>query len=187
MIFPTVDKHASARFDELVDSYERRIFNLIYRLVGDYDEAADLTQDAFVAAYKAFDSFREDASPYTWLYRIAVNVCKNWFREKDRRRNTEGLSLDDGGIFPMNCVVVNGITDSLPTPEVVLEQGEMSRLVEEAILSLPEDYRIIAVLRDIQGLSYREIAEASNLSVDVVKTRLARARGMLRRKLEPYL
>lgn len=176
------DEHKSAAFDDLVDGYERRIFNLIYRLIGDYDEAADLTQDTFVAAYRSFESFRSDSSPYTWLYRIAVNVCKNRFRERERHPDIDSLPLED-------CEVVIGEGTAIhpPTPERALERQEMRRLVEEAIQSLPDDYRIVAVLRDLQGLSYQEIAEAADLSVDVVKTRIARARGMLRRKLEHHL
>jgi len=182
-----LDEEKAAVFDELVDRYERRIFNLIYRIIGDYDEAADLTQDTFVAAYRAFDNFRGDASAYTWLYRVAVNVCKNRFRELDKRRDMEGLSLDDGETGIGEVITDSGITTPLPTPERVVEREEMRRLVEDAIQSLPEDYRIVAVLRDLNGLTYREIAEAADLSVDVVKTRLARARGMLRKKLERYL
>lgn len=181
------DEEKSAVFDELVDRYERRIFNLIYRIVGDYDEAADLTQDTFVAAYRAFDGFRGDATAYTWLYRVAVNVCKNRFRELGKRRDIEGLSLDDGETGIGEVITESGITTPLPTPERAFEREEMRRLVEDAIQSLPEDYRIVAVLRDLNGLTYREIAEAADLSIDVVKTRLARARGMLRKKLERYL
>lgn len=182
-----LDTNSSADFDEIVDKYERRVFNLIYRLVGDYDEAADLTQDTFVAAYRSFEGFRADASPYTWLYRIAVNVCKNRFREKDRHKEVDGLELDADEIGVVGLSADCGLVDPPPTPERALERRELRRLVEEAIQSLPEDYRIVAVLRDLHGLSYREIAEAADLTLEVVKTRLARARGMLRKKLEHHL
>ena len=181
------DEKYSVDFDELVDRYERRIFNLIYRIIGDFDEAADLTQDTFVAAYRAFDNFRADSATYTWLYRIAVNVCKNRFRERSRQRGVEALSLDDQEMCFIEHVTDGGLSEPIPTPEKALEREEMRRLVEEAITDLPEDYRIVAVLRDIHGLTYREIAEAVDLSIDVVKTRLARARGMLRRRLQHYL
>lgn len=180
------DEQNQAAFDELVDRYERRIFNLVYRMIGDYDEAADLTQDTFVAAYRSFDGFRSEAGPYTWLYRIAVNVCKNRFRERDRR-GMESLSLDDDEILIGGQALQSTAACPLPSPERALEREEMRRLVEEAIQSLPDEYRIVAVLRDLHGLSYREIADAADLSIDVVKTRIARARGMLRRKLEHYL
>jgi RNA polymerase sigma-70 factor (ECF subfamily) len=176
----------SAAFDELVDRYERRIFNLIYRLVGEYEEAADLTQDAFVAAFRSFASFRAEAEPYTWLYRIAINVCKNRFRQRDRLREVEAASVD-GDADLIEAAGVRGLSDEIPTPERALEASETRRLVEEAIGRLPEDYRVVVVLRDMQGLSYREIAEAADISVDVVRTRLARARAMLRERLAPFL
>lgn len=184
----TLNEHQSADFDDLVDKYERRIFNLIYRLIGDYDEAADLTQDAFIAAYRAFDSFKSNANPYTWLYRIAINVCKNRFRERDRHKELDGIPLDGDGSVPDDVQLSDrSLSNPLPTPESALECQELRRLVEDAIRSLPEDYRMVVVLRDLHGLSYREISEAADLGLDVVKTRLARARGMLRKKLECYL
>jgi RNA polymerase sigma-70 factor, ECF subfamily len=177
----------SVEFDRLVDQYERRIFNLVFRLIGDYDEAADLTQDTFVAAYRSFASFRSESSPYTWLYRIAVNVCKNRFRERDKRRSVEGPSLDDEAGLGAEMDCSNAMADPLPAPDRALEREELRGKVEEAISGLPEDYKVVAVLRDLHGLSYREISEATEMSVDVVKTRLARARGMLRRKLGDFL
>lgn len=176
-------------FDGLVDSYEKPIYNLIYRLLGDPDEAADLTQEAFVAAYKSWGSFRGDSSAYTWLYRIALNLCKNKFRERDRRREYEGISLDDlstGGNLS-NPTWSDKIEDTAETPDAAIQRKELKELVEQAIRQLPPDYRIVAVLRDLQGLSYADIAAAADLSVDVVKTRLARARAMLRGRLEEYL
>ena len=173
-------------FDGLVDKYEKPIYNLAYRLLGDADEAADLTQETFVAAYKSFAEFRGESAVYTWLYRIAVNRCKNAFKEKDRRGRYEAPSLDDTldygpatdrADFPVRS----------DTPEEQLQRKELKERIEKAIRALPLDYRIVAVLRDLQGLSYQEIAEAADLSVDVVRTRLARARGMLRQKLEAYL
>jgi len=171
-----VGDDAAQEFDDLVDRYERRIFNLILRIVGDYDEAADLTQDTFLAAYKAFDGFRSQAAPYTWLYRIAINVCKNRFREKKKWQEVEIESADEAVSIPESA-----------TPEAVLQQKELKGLIEDAILRLPEDYRIVVVLKEMHSLTYKEIAETTDTSEDVVKTRLARARNMLRQKLAPYL
>ncbi|MGI6296027.1 MAG: sigma-70 family RNA polymerase sigma factor [Armatimonadota bacterium] len=176
-------------FDGLVDLYEKPIYNLVLRVFGDAEEAADLTQETFVAAYKAWGSFRGDSTAYTWLYRIAVNLCKNKFRERDRRRQYETVSLDetsDTG-FESSDPFGERVADQSDTPDEVLQRKELRALIEQAIRQLPPDYRIVAVLRDLQGLSYSDIAEAADLSVDVVKTRLARARGMLRRRLGPYL
>jgi len=165
-------------FDSLVDSYQKPIYNLIYRLLDDRDEAADVTQETFVAAYRAWDTFRGESTEYTWLYRIAVNLCKNRFRQRDRRRQFEGPSIDEVEW-----------SDDRPTeaPHGVVERKELKEMIERAISRLPDDYRIVAVLRDLHGLSYSDIAAATELSVDVVKTRLARARGMLRKRLGAYI
>lgn len=176
-------------FDGLVDLYEKPIYNLVLRVFGDAEEAADLTQETFVAAYKAWGSFRGDSTAYTWLYRIAVNICKNKFRERDRRRQYEAMSLDENpnvGFEPSDPFG-DQVADRSETPAEALQRKELRALIEQAIRQLPPDYRIVAVLRDLQGLSYSDIAEAADLSVDVVKTRLARARNMLRRRLGPYL
>jgi len=172
-------------FDSLVDSYEKTIYNLVYRLLGDREEAADVTQETFVAAYRSWGSFREESAVYTWLYRIAVNLCKNRFRDRDRRREHEWLSLDDPG--PHLSGGSDTYMDEKPTPEALIERKELKEMIEQAISQLPLDYRIVAVLRDLQGLSYADIAVAAEVSVDVVKTRLARARGMLRKRLGAYL
>lgn len=172
-------------FDGLVDRYEKPIYNLIYRLVGDMEEAADLTQETFVAAYRSFDAFRGESSVYTWLYRIAINKCKNKFKQNDKYKEYEGTPLDEdlleSGTSLADCATFHA------DPGAALQQKELKEQIELAISRLPIDYRIMVVLRDLQGLSYQEIASASDLSVDVVKTRLARARRMLRQKLGPYL
>lgn len=171
-------------FDDLVDRHEKPVYNLIFRLIGDPDEAADLTQDTFVAAYKSYGGFRGESSVSTWLCRIAVNKCKNRFRDYERRRSVEGGSLDaENEAAPQSA----WSDDSAITPHAAVERKELRERIERAIYELPSDYRIVAVLRDLQGLSYDEIAEAAELSVDVVRTRLARARGMLRQKLEHYI
>ena len=173
-------------FDGLVDKYEKPVFNLIYRLIGDREEAADLTQDTFVAAYKSFQKFRGESSFYTWLYRIAVNLCKNKFNERDRRRIYEGPSLDNLSDEKEAILAFDKTTDA-DAPDLTLQRKELKEYIERAIMQLPPDYRIVAVLRDLHGLSYSEIAAATDMSIDVVKTRVARARGMLRQKLSVYL
>jgi len=169
-------------FDALVDRYQKKIFNLIFRLVGDRDDAADLTQETFVAAFRAFHSFRGESSAYTWLCRIAINRCKNRFRDRDRQRGVEAVSLDGTGTAEIVPDASAG-----HDPAHSLEKRELRKRVEQAIDRLPDDYRVVVVLRDLNGLSYQEIADATGLSMEVVKTRLARARGMLRRSLEAYL
>jgi len=175
-------------FDGLVDRYEKPVYNLIYRLVGDAEEAADLTQETFVSAYRSFAEFRGDAGEFTWLYRIAVNKCKNKFKENDRRRAHETISLDDD--FAGDGAAYTPATASSDGPAALYEQKELKEAITRAISQLPPDYRVVSVLRDVHGLSYQEVAEVADLSVDVVRTRLARARSALRLKLghllEPY-
>lgn len=173
-------------FDEVVEQYEKPIYSLIRRLVSDPDDAADLTQETFVAAYRAYGSFRGESSVYTWLCHIAVNKCRNRYREKARRQDHEGVSLDEFTDEPQNASLLH--PDSAPaTPHVALSRTELREQIERAIGSLNPDYRAPLVLRDVHGLSYQEIADVTELHIDVVRTRIARARGMLREKLGPYL
>lgn len=174
-------------FDALVAAYEKKIFNVIYRFLGDYEEAADLTQETFISAYKGFDRFRGDSRVYTWLYQIAINHCRNRLRQRGRVRAMQIESLDqplhgeDEERSPRREV-----PDLTHAPQTVLEEKEMRQKILAAVESLPQEYREVMILREVQGLSYNEIAEVTRLSLDNVKTRLSRARAMLRRKLEPY-
>lgn len=173
-------------FEQLLSRYEKPIYNLILRIVGDYEEAADLTQDVFIAAYKGSKTFRNESSLYTWLYRIAVNLCKNRFRKNTRKKHQEIISIEDvtGGYESTQPLSSAGAPT---TPWESLDKKELRKHIENAILCLPYDYRVLIVLRDIQGLSYQEIADIHDMSIDVVRTRLARARASLRKILEPYL
>ncbi len=174
-------------FDELVALYEKKIFNVIYRILGDYEEAADLTQETFISAFKGFSRFRGDSQIYTWIYQIAINHCRNRLRQRSRARRIPVDSLDQ----PKAWEDEEGgqqreIADLSYAPHVLLEEKELHERIMDAVQSLAPDYRTVVVLRELQGLSYNEIAEVTGLSLDNVKTRLSRARGMLRRKLEPY-
>jgi len=180
------DEDLHLTFDELVAKYDRKIFNLIYRLVGDPEEAADLTQDTFVNAYKAFRHFRGDARVYTWLHQIAINLCKNYFKQRSRLRQYEAESLD-APLEGDEEALGRDIPDWSASPQRVIEQRELQTHIQKAIQSLPEEYRMVVVLRDIQGFSYQEIAQIANISLEAVKSRIFRAREMLRRKLGPYI
>jgi RNA polymerase sigma-70 factor (ECF subfamily) len=174
-------------FDALVAAYEKKIFNVIYRFLGDYEEAADLTQETFISAYKGFDRFRGDSKVYTWLYQIAINHCRNRLRQRGRARAMQIESLDQ----PLHGEdedrsLRREVPDLTHAPQTVLEEKEMRQKILQAVESLPQEYREVMILREIQGLSYNEIADVTRLSLDNVKTRLSRARAMLRRKLEPY-
>ncbi|MEP6755568.1 MAG: sigma-70 family RNA polymerase sigma factor [Chthonomonadales bacterium] len=174
-------------FDGLVAAYEKRIFNVIYRILGDYEEAADLTQETFISAFKGFERFRGDSKIYTWLYQIAINHCRNRLRQRGRQRVIQVESIDQPKSWEdADSGGSRDIPDLSTAPHIILEEKELKEKILQAVQSLPPDYREVVVLREIQGLSYNEIAEITNISLDNVKTRLSRARGMLRRKLEPY-
>ncbi len=174
-------------FDELVAAYEKKIFNVVFRILGDYDEAADVTQETFISAYKHFASFRGESKVYTWLYQIAVNQCRNQMRKRSRLRSLRIESLDEpieweaGGERSQR-----EIADSSSDPDVVFAGKELREQIAGAVAALPPDYREVIVLREMQGLAYTDIAEVAGISLDNVKTRLSRARMMLRRRLDPY-
>ncbi len=159
-------------FEDLVALYDRKLYNLVLRLVGDREDAADLTQEAFYRAFRAWDSLKDRSRAYPWLCRIALNLCRNRARDAQRR--------------PEEPLDTEPVSDDAE-PHGALEKAETAHRIRLAIDGLPPDYRVVVVLRDVQGLSYQEIADATGLGLDVVRTRLARARGMLRRRLEGCL
>lgn len=172
-------------FNALLDKYHKKIFNVLLRMVGDFHEAADLTQDVFVQAYRALPSFRGDSKIYTWLYRIAINRGKNRMKQIARGNSVVTGSLDD----PIDAE--EGLTRDVPdhsaVPERMLERRELQVVVSEEINNLPPDFRLVVILRDIEGLSYRDMAEVIGISLEAVKSRLFRARSQLRERLRPYL
>jgi len=181
------DSARAETFDELFERYERRIFNLIYRLVADYEEAADLASETFVQALRSFDRFRGEAHPYTWLYRIAINLCKNYFRRQGVRQRVQGPSLDERITLDGEEGLQRDIEDWRRTPQRAAEQRELQRELERALARLSPDGRTAVILRDLHGLSYQEIAEIVGASVEVVKARLFRARAALRQQLAAYI
>ncbi len=185
-IHPSEDADRNLNFDALVAKYERKIFNVIYRLIGDYEEATDLTQETFISAFKHYERFRGESKVFTWLYQIARNLCINRIRQRDRQRVLRIESLDQ----PRDSADDQGLTLEIPdwshSPQNVLEERELRQRILSAIEALPPDYREVVILREFQNLSYNEIVEVTGLTLENVKTRLSRARGMLRRKLETY-
>jgi RNA polymerase sigma-70 factor (ECF subfamily) len=173
-------------FDVLFQRYEKRIYNLIYRMVNDVEDATDLTSQTFLHALRAYHRFRGEAQAYTWLYRIAINLCKNHFRKRDREARFQMVSLDapfqsDGEEMERD------IEDRSQSPELLIEGREVQELLQAAIGDLSVDLRTVIILRDVQGLSYQEIADITGCSVEAVKSRIFRARGHLRRVLGPLL
>ena len=165
-------------FSQMVPKYQSQIFNICYRFLGDYEEAADLTQDTFIKAYKSIKKFRGDSAFFTWLYRIAVNLCKNRQRYHMRRKRGKTQSLND----PETLKEID-IPDTRSNPQILTERKELQRQIQEGIKALPDEYRPFIILRDIQGLSYKEIEKATDSSSGTIKSRLYRARRMLRNNL----
>lgn len=175
----------------LYDCYGKQIFNTIYQWIGDYEEAMDLTQETFISAHKARDQFRGELRAYTWLYRIAHNHFKNRLKQRGRQREMEGPSLDAGVIGDATDFDEAGATreiaDWSQAPARLLEQKELQAQINRAVDSLASEYRVVLVLREVDGLTYTEIAEVTGLTLEAVKTRLHRAKAMVRQKVEPYL
>lgn len=171
----------SAAFGEIVERHEDRLYNTIYRLVGSADDARDLLQDTFVKAYEKLGHFRGGSSLYTWLFRIAVNTSLSHRRR--RKWVQMGAPAGDDDANPGNAVADTAAVD----PADPLIAAETETLVQEAINSLDDEHRTVVVLRDIQHCDYHEIADILDVPPGTVKSRLHRARMMLRDRLEPLL
>ena len=161
-------------FETLVLEYEKNVYNIALRMTGNSEDAADMTQEAFIKAYNSLQSFRGDSKFSVWLYRIVSNVCLDFLRSKNRRP-TVSLSVedDDGEDAQLD------VADESQSPELLLDRKLTRDSVRGGIDSLPPDYRQILLLREIQGLSYDEIAQALSLEVGTVKSRIFRARKRL--------
>ena len=178
-------------FDAVMQRYQGAIYNLALQLTSDAEEASDVTTETFLSAYKARNTFRNESKVYTWLYRIAINHSKNRLKSKSRQRAHEGPSLDAGyetesGDESAGLLESALAADWSHSPELLLQQGELRAKISEAIESLPIEYRQVLILREIEDMPYNDIADATGLSLEAVKTRISRARGMVRRKVAPY-
>ncbi len=176
-------------FDALIARYEKPLFNFVYQWIGDYEEARDLTQETFISAYKAREQFRGEARVHTWLWRIAHNHCKNRFKQRGRQREMEGPSLDAG--FGSqdesdDAIATRDLPDWSSAPEAKMEQSELRTQINSAVNALAPEYREVLLLRAVEEMSYNEIAEVMGLTLEAVKTRLNRARAMVRQRVGPY-
>ena len=161
-------------FERLVRTYENKIYHLALRMCGSADEAADIAQEAFLAAWRGLPSFRGEANFATWLYRLTSNAAIDYLRRQKKQRGD--LSLDDEELG-LDAV------DTAPGPQDAAEGAELCSAVSEGLRRLGEDHRQVLVLREIQGLSYEEIAEVLALDLGTVKSRISRARSALRKIL----
>jgi RNA polymerase sigma-70 factor (ECF subfamily) len=182
LLVARVQRGDKAAFDVLVRKYQHKIVKLVTRYVHDSTEALDVAQEAFIKAYRAIHGFRGDSAFYTWLYRIAINTAKNHLVAESRRPLEHGVDLQD----PEQYEVQSRLRD-VDTPERLLLTDEIQRTVETAIAELPEDLRTAIVLRELEGLSYEEIAEAMSCPVGTVRSRIFRAREAIDEKLKPLL
>lgn len=185
-VIPPEDADRDLDFDALVNKYEKKIFNVIYRFLGDYEEATDLTQETFISAFRHYERFRGEAKVFTWLYQIARNLCINRVRQRDRQRSLRIESLDQPRDTEDDDRMQREVADWSRAPQTLLEEKELRQRILAAIDALPPDYKEIVMLREFENLSYNEIVEVTGLTLENVKTRLSRARAMLRRKLTPY-
>lgn len=161
-------------FEKLVTEYEKNVYNIALKMTGNSEDAADMTQEAFIKAYNSLESFRGDSKFSVWMYRITTNVCLDFLRSRSRKP-TVSLSVedDDGGETELD------IPDESQSPELLLERGLTRDAVRRGLAALPEDYRQILLLREIQGFSYEEIAAVLKLESGTVKSRIFRARKKL--------
>lgn len=174
------DKHA---FELLVLKYQRRLGRLISRFVRDSAETEDVTQEAFIKAYRALPSFRGDSAFYTWLYRIGINTAKNYLVSLGRRaQTTTQFDVEDSEDFEG----ADQLQD-MNTPENILMSKEVVGVVNATLLKLPEDLRTALTLREIEGLSYEEIAEIMSCPIGTVRSRIFRARETIATNLRPLL
>lgn len=174
------DKHA---FELLVAKYQRKVARLLARFIRDSAEVEDVAQEAFIKAYRALPGFRGDSAFYTWLYRISINTAKNYLVAQGRRAPTstefdaeEAEGFEDAGQLR-----------DINTPESLLQSKQTGETINSAMACLPEELRNAIVLREIDGLSYEEIAEAMSCPIGTVRSRIFRAREAVAEKLRPLL
>jgi RNA polymerase sigma-70 factor (ECF subfamily) len=177
-----VQRGDTTAFDLLVRKYQHKVLKLVSRFVSDQAEAEDVAQEAFIKAYRALPSFRGESAFYTWLYRIAINTAKNALVSNRRRPVDFDLDLQDPEQYERQARLKEG-----DTPEGLLLTEEIRQTVQAAMAELPEDLRTAIMLRELEGLSYEEIAERMSCPVGTVRSRIFRAREAIDKKLKPLL
>jgi RNA polymerase sigma-70 factor (ECF subfamily) len=175
-----------AAFDRLVLKHKDGLFNLCYRLLGDYEEANDSAQETFIKVYRSLKKFRLESAFSTWLYRIAVNTCKNKLKSSAFRQKRKMVPLENP-ISANRSSPSREIQDDSQCPAMALENKERMRVIQEAINALPAEQREVVTLRDIEGFSYEEVARITGFNLGTVKSRLARARLSLRKRLRSVI
>lgn len=170
------DKHA---FDLLVKRYQHKIIGLVGRYVNDHSEALDVSQEAFIKAYKALNNFRGESAFYTWLYRIAINTAKNYLVARSKRPPDNDLDYQDLEADPE--------LRDLETPENNMHRDEMFAVMNRVLEQLPEELRVALTLRELEGMSYDEISDVMGCPIGTVRSRIHRAREAIDNELKPML
>jgi RNA polymerase sigma-70 factor (ECF subfamily) len=182
LLVERVQKGDKKAFDLLINKYQHRIISLVARYVSDQTEALDVAQEAFIKAYRAIPRFRGDSAFYTWLYRIAINTAKNWLVAKKRRPPTSDIDAADAEKYDMDSRL-----KEQGTPENELMREEIRRTVYDTIAELPDDLRTAIILREMDGMSYEEIAVTMDCPIGTVRSRIFRAREAIHEKLKPLV
>ena len=177
-----VQRGDQVAFELLVMKYQRRIYRLILRFIRDPALAEDVAQETFLRAYRAMPQFRGDSQFYTWLYRIAVNTAKKTMAEGARERALRDMPAESG-----ETPAAGGQPSDMETPEALLAGRQVARTVNDAMDGLPEDLRTAIALREIEGMSYEDIAHIMSCPVGTVRSRIYRAREAIARRLQPLL
>lgn len=173
-----VQKGDKAAFDLLVLKYQSKVFAIVSRFIRDQDEVADVSQEAFIKAYRALANFRGESQFYTWLYRIAVNTAKNYLVAKSRRPPAADVDVADAEYYSGSEYLKD-----LGTPESHLLRDELESLISKVIAELPEDLRTAVSLREYEGMSYEEIADIMDCPVGTIRSRIFRARESIDKKV----
>lgn len=177
-----VKKGDKKAFDLLVLKYQQKVANIISRYIHDHSEVLDVSQETFIKAYRALPKFRGDSAFYTWLYRIATNTAKNHLAAKGRRP-----PMDDVEAVTAEQMDTGMRLKEHATPENLAMEAEVAKTIRQAVDDLPEDLRVAITLREIDGLSYEEIAEAMDCPIGTVRSRIFRARDAIDKRLQPLL
>lgn len=172
----------SKAFDVLVIKYQQRVINLITRFVSDYSECQDIAQEAFMKAYKGLHNFRGDSQFYTWLYRIAANSAKNYLASKSRKVPAQGIDAQDAEFYDGESRLKDR-----ESPESVMLTKEIEKTVFASIEALPEDLKTAIRLREMEGMSYDEIAQIMECPIGTVRSRIFRAREAIDAELRPLI
>jgi RNA polymerase sigma-70 factor (ECF subfamily) len=177
-----VQKGDKRAFDLLVRKYQHKVVGVISRYISDWSECQDVAQETFIRAYRAIAAFRGDSQFYTWIYKIATNTAKNYLVSQGRRPPTDDIAIDDAVLLDGGTRLKDGAT-----PERELMRQEIEQTVFDTVEQLPEDLKIAITLREVDGLSYEEIAETMNCPIGTVRSRIFRARDAIDQKLRPLL